>query len=166
MELGKYLSRYPAAGLPLQRPWLEEEQEAREAGNRICWACKLPVRIGSCWRVWTEESGRNSLSCLLLLLFKLICITSHSSFLRFLWKSYSFSRLIHSRFECKPLLSHQDCLYLSHLPLYGIPDHPDLLNIIINPSTLFLMDHHLSSSFTTYGHERHFSLPCLHFLIH
>ena len=32
------------------------------------------------------------------------------------------------------------CLYEVHT---GIPDHPDLLNVIINPSTLFLMDHHL-----------------------
>ena len=71
-----------------------------------------------------NQAGIPSLSCRLLFLFKLICIISHSSFLRFLWKSYSFSRLTHSCFECKPLLSHQDCLYLSPLPLSSSYWHP------------------------------------------
>ena len=141
--------------LPLQRPWLEEEQEAREAGDRICWACKLIVRIHLSFKdEWELLEGLNrGIRQEFPHYLATSSSSSNSSALFPIHLSWGFcGKAILFLGWLTPVLNVSHCYLIRiastfHPCLYkvhsGIPDHPDLLNVIINPSTLFLMDHHL-----------------------
>lgn len=105
----------------------------------------------------------------LLLHFKLICINSHPVIPDVSVGKWFFSKAIHFCFEFKSLLSQQGppCINYHHF-LYtfspylykiwvGSQNHPDLLNVILNPRSRFLIDYLLFSFYHLHVWKTFFS---------